>query len=271
VKSKDDILDDHDAVATLRNSFAWLLAGHKEASRRVAEKERAEEVKHLSQFSSLLKEFVEARERDVKRAEATAEEFNLLEVLQVTHKEVRHSMVLAWLLDRSADRLGTHAQGALGFRLFLAEMGLSTEYADTNYWVRRELAGDESIVDIEIAARGKFIIQIENKIWASEGADQTHREWADLTRRAKDLGMDIEQPLRHIHAFYLTPFGTPPRNEQFVPISWQRIVRVFRAFAAQSKPSDVRLFANHYAKAVEYFINAKQYPVGDDDVETIIE
>jgi len=38
------------------------------------------------------------------------------------------------------------------------------------------IADDEARADIEIAARGKFIVHIENKIWSEEGEDQTHRE-----------------------------------------------------------------------------------------------
>ena len=32
-------------------------------------------------------------------------------------------------------------------------------------------------IDIEVAHPGKFVIYIENKIWAGEGDDETNREW----------------------------------------------------------------------------------------------
>ena len=54
-------------------------------------------------------------------------------------------------------------------------------YADEpDYWVRTESSGNEARVDIEIAARGKFIIYVENKTYAVEGDDQTNREWRSL-------------------------------------------------------------------------------------------
>src|SRR3712207_6750876 len=43
-------------------------------------------------------------ERDRVFQESAADDFNLLDVLQSTYKETRHSMVLAWLLDSDLRR-----------------------------------------------------------------------------------------------------------------------------------------------------------------------
>lgn len=197
-----------------------------------------------------------------KMQEKVADDFNLLEVMRLTGKEIRHSMVLAWLLDHDLRRLGTHAQGNLGFRLFLNELhdlGLPVHFADCTYSVRREVAGEESIVDLEVTCRGKFLIHIENKIWASEGTDQTDREWADLQRRARELNI----PRSAVHALFLTPSGAKPTNPNFVAISWGRIARILERFADDAKPQDVRLFASHYARALRRFIVLQN--TGEDD------
>jgi hypothetical protein len=182
--------------------------------------------------------------------EQVADDFNLLDVMRLTGKEIRHSMVLAWLLDHDLRRLGTHAQGNLGFRLFLSRFGLPIDYADCRYWVRREVAGDESIVDIEVACRGRFLIHIENKIWSGEGTDQTDREWSDLQRRAAGLNVGASD----IHALFLTPRGSRAANPNFRVISWGQVVRVLEAFRDQAKPPDVKLFTAHYARALKRFI-----------------
>src|SRR5437016_5040484 len=64
---------------------------------------------------ALLAGYNETVERYRRQQEQLADDFNLLDVMQLMGKEIRHSMVLAWLLDHDLRRLGTHAQGNLGF------------------------------------------------------------------------------------------------------------------------------------------------------------
>jgi len=271
VKNEEDILDHAEAIGTLRDWFTLLIKRHTELSSRIETAEQKASIECVSRFSELIERFHEARERYRRRQEDTAEDFNALEVLQLTHNEVRHSMALAWLLDQDLYRLGTHAQGSLGFRLFLGEFGLPMRYADCRYWVKREVASEKSIVDIEVAARGHFVIHIENKIRASEGADQTPREWADLLRRATELELSVNHPDPPIHAFFLTPLGAEPLSQNFKPISWRRIVKVLTAFAENAKPVDVKLFAAHYAKAIERFIITQPQEEGAEHVETVVD
>jgi len=221
--------------------------------RAVAEAQSKSTADHNS-FDALLKGYNETVDRYRKQQELSADDFNLLDVMRLTGKEIRHSMVLAWLLDHDLRRLGTHAQGSLGFQLFLAEFSLPLSYANCNYWVRREVAGNESIVDVEIACRGQFLIHIENKIWSSEGNDQTNREWNDLQRRANELKVGSKD----VHALFLTPRGAKPENPNFRPVRWGRIMNILETFARQAKPTDVKLFTAHYARSLSRFIVGSQ-------------
>lgn len=232
-------------------------------------RDRSESLEHAAatddhkRIEALLEGYDASIKRYRSQQENSADDFSLLEVLQLTSKETRHSMALAWLLDHDLRKLGTHAQGNLGFRLFLEQLkrlGLSMEYADCNYWVRREVVGDESIVDVEIGCRGRFLIHIENKIWSSEGADQTDREWADLQRRAADLNVGSA----HAHALFLTPNGATPKNPRFRAIRWGHIAEVLDEFALQAKPKDVKLFAEHYARGLRRFIVTQDRSEGND-------
>ena len=108
------------------------------------------------------------------------------------------------------------------------------------------MAGDESIVDVEIACRGHFLIHIENKIWSAEGDCQTDREWSDLQERGQELGV----PEKARHGVFLTLDGCEAKNTGFLAIAWNRVARVLDQFANQAEPNDVKLFARHYAKAV---------------------
>lgn len=246
-------------IRTLLEQFGWHRA-------RAESSEQSDAVEHLNLFGALLNRYGEAMDRHRLQQEQVADDFNLLDIMQLTTKEVRHSMVLAWLLDHDMTRHGTHAQGNLGFRLFLREFRLPGDYALHKYWVRREVAGNASIVDIEVACPTRFIIHVENKIWSSEGTDQTNREWSDLQRRAEELKVSADD----VYALFLTPHGKKPANSNFRAIPWGRIVRVLEAFADQAKPPDVKLFTAHYARALRRFI-VIQSTIEGNDVEAIIE
>jgi hypothetical protein len=188
----------------------------------------------------LLVGFKSQHEQGRKRQEKTADDFNLLETLQISAEEIRHSMMLAWLLNSD----GTHAQGKRGFSLFLDQFRLNSRYADTNYTVKRERRGAESRVDIEIAARGHFIIYIENKIYSAEGDEQTKREWGDLKKQARKLDIHGKDD---VHGFFLTLDRHAPAWPDFKPISWEEIAEVFDDFSELAQAGQVSLFAAHYA------------------------
>jgi hypothetical protein len=201
-------------------------------------------------FSQLLKGYERACERWRKNQEATAEDFNLLDVMKVTTDELRHSMLLAWLLDHRLNVYGTHAQGSLGFRRFLKEFGLPVEWAKEQYSVHREVSGDRSRIDVRIQAPGFFIIDIENKIRANERDDQTRSEWDDLQAKAKELNIATA----NVRAFFLTPDGKQPKSKDFRPVKWKQIARILEKFAEEAKPRAVRFFARHYAEALHRFV-----------------
>ena len=115
-----------------------LLERFDEVRERADAAARAQAATDEKRMDALLDGYRKAEERCREQQEQCADDFNLLDVMRLTGKEIRHSMVLAWVLDHDLRRLGTHAQGKLGFRLFLEEFGLPLRYADCNYRVRRE-------------------------------------------------------------------------------------------------------------------------------------
>jgi hypothetical protein len=240
-----------------------LLDTYVEKSRQCDEAEqKAASAKRL-RFSQLLKDYQPACERWRQNQEATAEDFNLLEVMNLTGDELHHSMLLAWLLDHRLTALGTHAQGNLGFRLFLEELGLPVEWAQKPYSVYREVSGDRSRIDIRIQAPRSFIIDIENKIWSEEGDDQTNREWEDLQDKAKELA------IANVHAFFLTPDGRKAENPKFRPVKWMQIARILEKFAVEAKPPEVKLFARHYAAALQRFVVVERPTEENEDEKDI--
>lgn len=244
---------DRSAVVACAARIRTLLEEFRNVRDRSELSERVIAEAELGRLRALLRAYREATARYQLQQEELADEFNLLAALEITHSELRHSMALAWLLDHNMRGLGTHAQRNLGFRLFLEHFRLPESFAECPYRVRREVRGDDSIVDIEVACQGRFLVRIENKLWSSEGVDQTNREWRDIVRRAASLGLDPENPTC-VRALFLTPYRTRATNPHFENILWRSVAKVFEKFADQAKPPEVKLFASHYAKTLHRFI-----------------
>jgi hypothetical protein len=228
--------------------YERLLTSFRVADQRETEQELRSAQHNSATFDELLSRYRSGWHDWAKRQSLDAEVFNLLDVVGLVGHELCHSRVLSWLLDRDFTRFGTHCQGSLGFRLFLEEFGLPLSFADVPYHVRTEVPGQESRIDLEIAAPSHFVIHIENKIWSTEGIDQTVREWNDLQRRSAEIGISYDNS-RKIGLF-LTPDGARPLSINFRAITWRQVAHVFERIGQSSKSVDVQLFSLHYAKAL---------------------
>jgi len=250
------LLDGYVACASGGRSAAWdrkaayqgLLDGFAEVYRKAEQAEQATACRLKTHFGPLLDGFEAALRRYWERQKKSADDFNLLAVLDLESDEVRHSKVLEWILNPDPRANGTHYQGNLGFQAFLAEFGLDARYADLPYKTEPEASEKESRLDIRLMSPGHFLIGIEVKIWAGEGEDQTPREWRDLCACREHEHI----PPDRVHAFFLTPEGIQAKEGgHFRSITWRQIAAVFRTFAARAQPADVRLFAQHCARAME--------------------
>ena len=101
-------------ASELTNRFRSLVTRHAEL--------RSKETTRLKRvLDDLLPNYLGERKKWAEGQRKSADEFNLFEVLEIDGNEVCHSMILAWLLDGRIEH-GTHAQGNLGFQLFLEEL-----------------------------------------------------------------------------------------------------------------------------------------------------
>jgi hypothetical protein len=264
IAARDELADQ---VSVRALKFTDFLKGFGAA--RIIALARAKEIaaKQVQGFQILLEDHSKALAIWEKTQQDKADRFYILEVLDLTHNEECHSRMLAWLLDRNYRRLGTHAQDRLGFRLFLSALSalnISTSLADEPYFVRREISGDESRIDIEIAARGRFLMHIEVKIGAQEGHEQTNREWKDLRKRASELDIREDGLTGGIIAIFVTPSGRTATDPNFKAVSWRQIAQVLEDFGNQAQAQDVKLFARHYAHTLRDFIAVAEQEERED-------
>jgi len=203
----------------------------------------------IEKFENLLTGYEKVFKEYRKKQENTAEELNILDVLDFTYDELRHSRFLSFLLDP----LESHAQGNLFFRVFLEATHLPIEYAQLEYVVKPEVKYNESRIDIEMRSkkggeRG-FIIHIENKVGAAPYRDQIERENRDLLRAADAMCIPDERR----HGFLLCrekPQDDLLAGTLFKWIGWDKIINCLESFVKGAHAERAKWAAEQYLKCI---------------------
>ena len=178
-------------------------------------------------------------------------EFNLFDVLGISRREIRHSRVLAWLLNPR----GTHGLGDLFLRWFLLEVATIAETQGVGDVMTKEVAdwrleqvssrAERRNIDVLVLGQGdRFVCAIENKINIGEHSNQ-------LERYRKVV--DRQHPTwKHVYVF-LTPDGRDPAKDAdkaaYVPLTHEAVAviieRVLESEEAQLNP-DVASLLQQY-------------------------
>ena len=154
----------------------------------------------LQAMGRLMGSFDALRSQEVSKRDP---QFNLFSVLGFGSNEVALSSLLAWLLSEH----GSHGQGNHFFREFVKLCGFQIPHESlSRYRVVKEYSRDESIIDVMIYKKPSFLIYVENKIYATEGQNQTAREFKDMRR----VGSRMLIPEESQYAVFLTPGGYQP-------------------------------------------------------------
>ena len=230
---------------------------------------------------------------ELERLESLLAEFSLFDVLGVTHLELQHSRVIAWLLDpRESHGLGDHF-----LRNFLsksATLAIEREIkcvaftpADVDGWkfTNVEIARERHNIDILlIDGSNELVCPIENKIGSDEHSDQLSRYLGTVEREYKGL---TPFPI------YLTPDGRKPEKrqdvERWIPFGYEVVAILLKqtlnrrgstisadvsSFLKQYErtlrrrvldtPSDIDRLAlqiyNDHRQAIDLIVNAKSFP-----------
>jgi hypothetical protein len=137
---------------------------------------------------------------DFHRLESLLGGFNLFQVLKFEHGEIRHSNVLAWILDPAE----SHGLDSLFLKKWLMRvMHESGEYLDApvtavdidtcqlvSVEVRREWRNIDLLLILELADHRRWVVCIENKVNSTQHSNQLSRyrqvveaSFPDATRR----------------------------------------------------------------------------------------
>lgn len=158
------------------------------------------------------------------------DEFNLFDVLGVERSELRHSRVLAWLLDPG----GSHGLCNSFLRGFLTYIS-SDEARAGVYRVSPAVVKDWDLLDVEtvreqdridilvVGQSDGFVCLIENKVDSEEHTDQLNRYLNVVEER---------YPALKVLPVFLTPAGASPSrdrdSERYVSLGYGEIADLLR-------------------------------------------
>jgi len=172
--------------------------------------------------------------------------FNLLNLCRVGTDEVKHSAILAWMLDSTSG----HGQGNLFLNAFLKAACIPFDAGNTRCKVRTEFCVSEAVVDILVYQRNELLIYVENKVLASEGDSQIDREFRDMRK----MGIGLHVPVSRQYAVFLTPDGWMPSSgdaSNWKTLSYTELAQEIQGVISEGMDSKLRDFIQDWVEAVQ--------------------
>ncbi len=184
----------------------------------------------------------------LKKLDKWANQFNVFDMLRITNTEIRHSNVLAWLLDPNEN----HGAGDAFLREFITLIvkkldptrydPFSLLIQDLNsYQVYRE-PNHMDIVLVSEEEKTAYII--ENKVWASESKHQLKDYYDKSLTEYRDCN-------KRIYVF-LTPNGHAASNPKiWTALSYYEVIEAFDSIAGEMNlEQEVCFVINDYIETV---------------------
>ncbi len=178
----------------------------------------------MSESYDYLHKFI-ANNYDLEKLEGILNEFNPLNILKVDHYEIRHSNILAWLLNPKEN----HSIADAFIKKFLAEVIINNDNLETNldtfdvqemnffdFEIKREW---QNIDILLINHSRKVVVIIENKIHASESKNQLGKYHDIVVSEYKDY---------EIIPVFLSLDGYEPSDDRYGVISYIQILHILR-------------------------------------------
>ena len=202
---------------------------------------------------------------DLEKIESFVSEFNVFETLGAVHAEIRHSNVLAWLLNPKSN----HGLGDSFLRLFLKHLFSNNREAIKSQItffdieilnlddieIRREWNRIDLLI---ISKSNKLVVAIENKVEGTEHSGQLERYY-DVV---------VKEFVKHHKLFvYLTPEGLTPSNEDdwiiFDYATIQSILEQLLKLRKSSLNTSIFDFLRQYSTIL------RRYIMSDSEIEKI--
>lgn len=203
--------------------------------------------------------------QELEKLESLIAEFNVFETLDAIRAEIRHSNMLAWLMNPSAN----HGLGDQFLRLFLKYL-----FANNRNSIKSEITFFDievfNLDDIEvrkewnrvdlllISESNKLIVTIENKVGTEEHSNQLKRYFDIVTKEFPD----------HRKLFvYLTPDSLTPSDEQnWIIFDYSTIYSILKSILESKRNS---LSNSIFDFLTQYCTVLRRYIMPNSEIEEI--
>lgn len=229
-------------------------------------------MKNKKDYEQILKDFV-LEDECLSELSERANELNMFEVLKVEKAEIRHSNIIAWLLDPSE----AHGLGASFLRELIKAVIKSkdNDYGDDYSYegeeieknivewtltdfdtvnVKREEKAGDRYADIVVRATANnknYLLAIENKVSSKESTDQTKTYYKELIKENADLNAFV----------FLSPSGEVPKDKHWYVLTYEDIISALDIARKNRTLSDkANLILDDYVKSV------KKHIIGDEGI-----
>lgn len=216
-----------------------------------------DEAQHLNNLTNLLKDF-EAFEK----LNQYTSQFNLFTTLGLKNNELKHSNMLAFLLNPN-EKHGLDSQLIMYFVQHYVNntennlnilQTLINDYSDA--YVLREYQHIDILI---VSESSKTIIAIENKIWSAETKDQ-------LNSYKEKLEIEFsKEEYQHLY-FFLTPYGHEASKNDWLTISYTDVMTYLKK-SLELKENSINAFMKEFIK--QYIELLRRYIVEDTQLEKI--
>ena len=203
---------------------------------------------------------------ELDKLENLLSQFNIFETLNIVSAEIRHSNVLAWLLNPYEN----HGLGGYFVKQFLKYLiSRNKDYLDpkislfdfeifnyTTIEIRREWQNIDILIIFE-PDEAEYVIAIENKISTGEHSDQLQR-YRNIVEKEFDTFNKIY--------VYLTPEELIPSDENWITFNYTIIADLIDELIQHKKNNlsdNVMNFISHYKTIL------RRYIVGNSEIEQI--
>lgn len=185
------------------------------------------------------------------RLRAYLNRFNPIRVMKMEHMEIRHSAILAWLLEPRE----THGLGDKFLKAFLCEAfrgnsrpGLPTalDVAQSDLRdveLRREWHGIDILIH---SASRNWVFIIENKFYSSQHKGQLKKYLQKVS--------EIIKKASSVRGVFLTLLDEQPEESDFAPIGYRAVHALLSHIVkhnASRLSSEVDVFLRHYLELLE--------------------
>lgn len=215
----------------------------------------------------MLEDFV-LNNPELEQIEKMLTTFNIFETLKIERAEIRHSNMLAWLLNPNEN----HGIGESFVRQFLKYIVFENRASlpstsliefETSSFSDLEIRREWNNIDLLLILNEqlkRYVVAIENKILSEEHSNQL-QQYRQIIE--DEFGKDSKPLL-----VFLTPEETSPSDEHWLTFSYSRIADLLDDLLKYNKET---LSESIYTFILHYVAILRRYIVGKSEIEHICE